>query len=83
MNTTMAPTFLLGGGEMGERMRAMNWASHPLGEPVRWPQPLKTMVRMALTTRHPIFIFWGPELYCFYNDGYRASIGSDKHPAAS
>lgn len=81
MIATTAQTFLLGGGEMGERIRAMDWASHPLGEPGRWPQPLKTMVRMALTTRHPIFIFWGPELYCFYNDGYRASIGSDKHPA--
>lgn len=77
----MSPTFLLGGGEMGERMRAMDWVSHPLGEPGQWPQPLKTMVRMALTTRHPIFIFWGPDLFCFYNDGYRASIGSDKHPA--
>lgn len=80
MNTRTATTFLSDGGEMGERMRAMDWARHPLGEPGRWPQPLKTMVRMALTTRHPIFVFWGPELFCFYNDGYRASIGSDKHP---
>lgn len=62
-------------------MRAFDWASHPLGDPVHWPQPLKTIIRMALTTRHPIFVFWGPELYCFYNDGYSASIRSDKHPA--
>jgi len=77
----IVPTFLSGGGEMGERIRAHDWTRHPLGEPMGWPQPLKTMLRMALTTRHPIFVFWGPEFYCFYNDGYRASIGSDKHPA--
>jgi len=77
----IVPTFLSGGGEMGERIRAHDWIRHPLGEPMGWPQPLKTMLRMALTTRHPIFVFWGPEFYCFYNDGYRASIGSDKHPA--
>lgn len=75
------PSFLSGGGEMGARMRSKAWSDHPLGDPAGWPQPLKIMVRMALTTRHPIFIFWGPELFCFYNDGYRASIGSDKHPA--
>lgn len=66
---------------MGELMRAKDWELHPLGGPNSWPQPLKIMVRMALTTRHPAFVFWGPELFCFYNDGYRASIGSDKHPA--
>src|SRR5688500_5818234 len=74
-------SFFSGGGEMGEVMRAKDWDSHPLGGPNSWPQPLKIMVRMALTTRHPAFLFWGPELFCFYNDGYRAFIGSDKHPA--
>ena len=35
---------------------------------------------MALTTRHPIFIWWGPDLTCLYNDAYRDSLGPDKHP---
>ena len=34
-----------------------------------------------LTTRHPMFVFWGPDLYCFYNDAYSRSIGPEKHPA--
>jgi PAS domain S-box-containing protein len=33
-----------------------------------------------LTTRHPVFIFWGPELFCLYNDAYAASLGPEKHP---
>jgi signal transduction histidine kinase len=29
-----------------------------------------------------MFLWWGKELTQFYNDGYRPSIGSDKHPKA-
>jgi PAS domain S-box-containing protein len=33
-----------------------------------------------LNTKHPMYIWWGPELLCFYNDAYRASIGPERHP---
>lgn len=36
---------------------------------------------MALTTRHPIFIFWGQEHSCLYNDAYSESLGPEKHPS--
>jgi len=39
-------------------------------------------VNMLLASRHPMFLWWGPELIQFYNDGYRPSIREDKHPAA-
>jgi hypothetical protein len=51
------PGFLAGGGEMGALMRAHDWAATPLGPPEGWPRGLRTAVRMALTTRHPVFIF--------------------------
>ena len=31
-------------------------------------------VRLLLSTQHPMFIWWGPELIQFYNDAYRRSI---------
>ena len=31
------PDFLQGGGAMGERIRAFDWHSHPLGPPAQWP----------------------------------------------
>lgn len=74
-------TFLAGGGDMGARIRAVDWAGTPLGPPTTWPQTLKTTVRLMLSTRHPMFIFWGPEHTCLYNDAYRASLGPEKHPA--
>ena len=30
--------FLAGGGEMGGRMRALDWSKTPLGPPGGWPQ---------------------------------------------
>ncbi len=66
---------------MSSRIRAHDWAATQLGSPDRWSSSLKVMVRMALTTRHPIFIFWGPEHTCFYNDAYSPSLGPEKHPS--
>ena len=40
------------------------------------------MVRLLLNTGHPMYIWWGPELICFYNDAYRQSIGPERHPAS-
>lgn len=78
-----SPTdFLNGGGEMGALMRIRDWRLSPIGPPESWPQPLKTAVRLILTTGHPMFIWWGPRLIQFYNDAYRQSIGPERHPSA-
>jgi PAS domain S-box-containing protein len=67
---------------MAALMRAHDWSTTPLGPVENWPQPLRTVIRLMLNTRHPIFVFWGPTLACFYNDAYRASIGPERHPGA-
>jgi signal transduction histidine kinase/CheY-like chemotaxis protein len=72
--------FLAGGGEMGERIRNSPWRDSRLGPPEQWPSGLRTSLRILLTTQHPVFIFWGPELTCFYNDAYSRSLGPEKHP---
>ncbi|MGD9964978.1 MAG: HWE histidine kinase domain-containing protein [Hyphomonadaceae bacterium] len=80
VGSTALAGFLGGGGEMGERMRAFDWAAHPLGIPERWPQALRTAIRLMLSTNHPVFVFWGLEHFCFYNDAYSGSLGPEKHP---
>jgi len=76
-----APSFLLGGGEMGARMRERDWSATPLGLPEGWPRSLKTAVRIMLTSRQAMFVWWGPELINLYNDAYKAIVGG-KHPEA-
>ena len=73
--------WLAGGGEMGERIRAHDWAASPQGAPDGWPHGLRIALRLMLATRHPMFIFWGDKHICLYNDAYSASLGPEKHPA--
>ena len=60
-------------------LRSLEWAIHPLGEPQTWPEPLKTAVRIVLTSGFPMMVHWGTELFTFYNDAYAPSLGR-KHP---
>lgn len=75
-------TFLAAGGELGALMRAYDWSETSLGAPDGWPQPLRTAVRLILNCGHPMYIWWGPDLLCFYNDAYRRSIGRERHPSS-
>lgn len=74
--------FLAGGGEMGELTRQKDWSKTPVGPPETWPQSLRTTLSIILNSKFPMFLWWGPELTCFYNDAYRPSLGENgKHPS--
>jgi len=75
-------SFLAGGGDMGALMRSYDWDSSPLGAPDTWPSTLKTLVRLLLSSNHPMFIWWGDALIQFYNDAYRQTLGPERHPQA-
>ena len=72
---------LIGGGGMGQLMRAKDWSRTPLGPVSGWPQSLRTSVSTCLNSRFPILIWWGPGFIKIYNDAYRDII-ADKHPRA-
>ena len=82
MDGEVASDFLAGGGEMGALTRGFDWSKTSLGSPETWPQSLRVTVRLVLTSRHPMFIWWGPELIQFYNDAYRETMGPERHPSA-
>ena len=62
-------------------MRAMDWSQTSLGPVESWPQALRTSVRIMLTSRQPMFVWWGDELINLYNDAYKSIVGG-KHPQA-
>ncbi|HEY5749506.1 MAG TPA: hypothetical protein VIU12_25735 [Chryseolinea sp.] len=80
-NKTTIPEFLSYGGEMGQRVREHNWSATSLGPVEKWPQSLRTCVRIMLTSRQPIWIGWGKELIKLYNDPCK-DIVRGKHPWA-
>jgi PAS domain S-box-containing protein len=68
-------------GEMGERIRAFDWSTTSLGPMAFWPQSLRTVVNILLSSRYAMWMAWGPDLTMLYNDAYRPTLGI-KHPAA-
>jgi len=75
-------SFLKSGGEMGRLMRNKDWSESIVGTPDSWPQSLRTTLGIILNSKFPMFLWWGSELICFYNDAYRPSLGQNgKHPS--
>lgn len=74
--------FPLRGGETGEVFRSIDWSQHPLGPVELWSDTLKIGLRTLFECNNPMFLFWGPEHFCFYNDAYLPSIKKGKHPKA-
>jgi signal transduction histidine kinase len=70
------------GGQMAALMRAKDWSATPVGAAETWPQSLRTIVRVLLTSRFAMWMGWGPELTFFYNDAYGAMTLGAKHPWA-
>jgi len=76
-----AQDWLVGGGDMGELIRSMDWSKTPLGPMESWPQSLRSAVSILLPSKAQIVLFWGPDLIALYNDAYSPVLGI-KHPWA-
>ena len=66
---------------MTARVQSFDWAATPLGPRAQWPQCLRIAAGICLSSRFPMFIWWGPQLITLYNDAYIPILGA-KHPAA-
>ncbi len=71
-----------GGGELGALMGKVDWLKTPLGAIETWPQSLRTVVRILLTSRYAMWMGWGPDLAFLYNDTYARMTLGKKHPWA-
>jgi signal transduction histidine kinase/HPt (histidine-containing phosphotransfer) domain-containing protein len=78
--SSLAEQLFPGSSETAGLIRATDWSRTPLGPVETWPQSLRTAVSICLGSRHPIVLWWGPERWMFYNDGYRPMLGEHKHP---
>lgn len=70
-----------GDSELAHRMRAFDWSMSEVGPPELWPENLRVALRICLTSRFPMHVWWGPGLTLFYNDAYVSFLGKGKHPA--
>jgi hypothetical protein len=74
--------FLKNTGEMGQLILDHEWTDTSIGAIETWPLSLRITVYDVLHSAFPMFLFWGEEFLCFYNEAFRPSFGVDgKHPA--
>ena len=72
---------IIGGSDMAQAVRSLEWCGTPLGSVDNWPSSLSMCLNLILASRFPSAILWGSELILLYNDAYRI-IAADKHPHA-
>ncbi|MEU7875247.1 PP2C family protein-serine/threonine phosphatase [Dactylosporangium sp. NPDC049140] len=68
-------------GSLREAYAKVDWAGTPLGPVASWSPALRGAVELALRTRFPVTLFWGPQFVMVYNEAYAPMI-ADKHPDA-
>jgi signal transduction histidine kinase/DNA-binding response OmpR family regulator len=72
----------VGTSELAALMRQIDWSRTGVGAAEQWPQSVRALLRMMLTSRYAMWMGWGPQLAFFYNDAYaRMTLGA-KHPWA-
>lgn len=75
-------SFLSGDGESAKLIRSIDWSKTSLGNPISWPQSLRTSVSLCLASKSPILLYCGHEYVRIYNDAYCELIAA-KHSVSS
>jgi len=72
--------FLKNSGEIGELILNNDWDSTSIGHIQSWPLSLQITLYNVLHSKFPMFLFWGEEFLCFYNEAFQPSLGAEgKH----
>ncbi|WP_460826335.1 PAS domain-containing sensor histidine kinase, partial [Massilia terrae] len=70
-----------GAGEMVRAVNEKDWSQTILGPLERWPEAIRSAVRLSLASQFQMAVLVGPDLVYVYNDQC-AQIFGDKHPWA-
>lgn len=62
-------------------MEKSDWLASPLGALEAWPQSLRSVTELMLSSKFPMFVTWGSDRTFLYNDAYAEILGA-KHPGA-
>ena len=66
-------------GELGDRVRALDWSHTILGARSIWPASRRASIDLLLRAPVPMLMAWGPRGVAVYNDAF-ASLAGDRHP---
>jgi signal transduction histidine kinase len=82
MQTQTPDSVFVGRSELAVLMREVDWSRTAVGPVTHWPQSIRAILRLMLTSRYAMWMGWGPQLTFFYNDAYARMTLAKKHPWA-
>lgn len=65
-------------GLTGSLFQSKDWSNHPLGSIENWPISLTCLLNVLFHSRNAMCIWWGKELFQFYNDSYLHHLATKK-----
>jgi PAS domain-containing protein len=71
-----------GHGPEARALLAFPWETTPIGPVDSWPDQLRLLVQVILSSEFPMMIVWGRDYTQLYNDAFRPILGTGKHPGA-
>ena len=69
----------VGGGQLGDLIRAFDWSTTSLGPVGSWSQTLRTATDILLHSPVAMVLLWGEDGVMIYNDAYSVFAGN-RHP---
>ncbi len=60
---------------MAATIASTNWGATAVGPIELWPLALRSTLGIMLNSRFPMFLFWGNQQTCFYNDACQSGMG--------
>ena len=57
-----------GSGQMYDLIQSKDWENNAMGAIPDWSPVLVNLLNVLLACGVPMFLFWGPEFICFFND---------------
>jgi hypothetical protein len=70
------PELFDGPGPSRAALRAVDWASTPLGAIAHWPFDLRAGARIVSAAPVPMALWWGAHFYQFHNDALLQALGA-------
>lgn len=68
------------GNECASIIESIDWSKTYLGQPDEWSPAFHVTLSIVMNAKVPMFLFWGADRLCFYNDTTKSLSPGLKHP---
>ncbi|RZI64974.1 MAG: response regulator [Variovorax sp.] len=75
MTTAHPPPFLSSSTRSSLDILARDWNGTSVGPPAQWPLAIQSVVATWMDSPQAMFVSWGTDLRCIFNDAYRPFLG--------